>query len=86
MGYGSRNTPAQEPVPPADLMPDDPDYLPRAAQPDAQAPLPPVVPVDESQEPAAEPQTQQQAAPADAGPQVEPATQPPPDSTAANPQ
>jgi monofunctional biosynthetic peptidoglycan transglycosylase len=80
MGYGSRNTPAQEPVPPAELMPDDEDYLPRSAAPEAQAQLPPVVPVDESQEPAAEPEAQspQQAAPAGEGAPAEPAPQPDP--------
>jgi monofunctional biosynthetic peptidoglycan transglycosylase len=83
MGYGSRHTPAQEPVPPAELMPDDEDYLPRNTETDAPAALPPVVPVDESQEPAAEPAA---APPADAQPPEGPPQQARPAPEAPAPQ
>jgi len=85
MGYGSRNTPAQEPIPPADEMPDDEDYLPRDTAPAAPN-LPPEIPVDEEQQPqseapaAAPQQNTDQAAPSlpppQPAPEVQPASQP----------
>ena len=67
MGYGSRNTPAQEPVPPADLMPDDEDYLPSdAAAPEPAQSLPPEIPVNEEQQQAAPPVNEIAPLPADA--------------------
>ncbi len=83
MGYGSRNTPAQEPIPPADEMPDDEDYLPRDTAPAAPN-LPPEIPVDEEQQPdapsastAPPPQgTDQPASPPSPPPEVQPV--PPP--------
>ncbi|HZR37465.1 MAG TPA: monofunctional biosynthetic peptidoglycan transglycosylase [Nevskia sp.] len=74
MGYGSRNTPAQEPVPPADEMPDDEDYLPRDAAPPAPG-LPPEIPLDEEQQPDAPGAT---AAPPPQGADPSAAPTPPP--------
>ena len=79
MGYGSRNTPAQEPLPPADQMPDDEDYLPRDTAPAAPN-LPAEIAPDEEQQPApaAEPQAVPETQQAPAAAPDSPATESPP--------
>ncbi len=79
MGYGSRNTPAQEPMPPADQMPDDEDYLP-ADTASPPSPLPAEIPVNEEQQQAAPPATAEPPTP-----ETPPATAPAPATTPNSP-